>query len=80
MKKYKIKTDRGRYSFGKSEDYWRKYFQRKYKGCQNCGWNEEKCDVAHIKSRKKGGGYSKKNLFYLCPNCHRLYDKGKLKI
>jgi hypothetical protein len=80
LKKYNIKTDRGRYRKGNSEAYWRKYFQRKYKGCQHCGWDKDVCDVAHIKSRKKGGEYIEKNLLYLCPNCHRLYDKGKLKI
>jgi len=80
MRKYKIETNRARYTKGSCEDYWRRCFQRKYKGCQNCGWNKDICDVAHIKSRKNGGEYKESNLLYLCPNCHRLYDKGKLKI
>jgi hypothetical protein len=80
MRKYKIKTDRGRYSKGNSEDYWRKYMNKKYKKCKVCGWCEDVCDVAHKESRKRGGKYKEENLILLCPNCHRLYDKGKLKI
>ena len=43
-------------------------------------FDKDKCDVAHKKARKSGGKYTESNLLYLCPNCHRLYDKGKLKI
>jgi len=80
MKSYGIETNRGRYSIGSCEAYWRRYFQKKYSSCQNCGWDKDRCDVAHKKSRKLGGKYIESNLLYLCPNCHRLYDKGKLKI
>lgn len=80
MKFCGITTDRTRYSDGKSEGYWKRYMRKKHKGCQVCGWDKDVCDVAHIIPRKRNGCYKEENLLYLCPNCHRLFDKGKLKI
>lgn len=48
--------------------------------CQNCKWDEANCDVHHILPRSKGGTNEKSNLIILCPNCHRLMHKNKLKI
>lgn len=48
-------------------------------GCFNCGWNKSICDFHHIIPRRKGGSNNGNNLTYLCPNCHRLADRGKLR-
>jgi len=48
--------------------------------CITCGWNKDTCDVCHIVPRKKGGEDIIENILILCPNCHRLYDKGKLDL
>jgi len=79
IKKYGIPTDRSRYYTKHSEDYWRRYMNKKYNHtCQVCGWNKDICDVAHRIPRRKNGKYIEENLILLCPNCHRLFDKGKL--
>lgn len=47
--------------------------------CSNCNWNEEVCDIHHIKPKEFGGTDEHTNLSYLCPNCHRKAQKGLLK-
>lgn len=53
----------------------------KYSGkCKICGWKEGRCDIHHIVERKDGGTNDITNLVLLCPNHHRLWHEGKLKI
>lgn len=40
--------------------------------CVVCGWNETSCDVAHIDR----GIDELDNVVMLCPNHHRMYDRG----
>ncbi len=45
--------------------------------CAVCGWT--RClDAAHITPASKGGTMEESNLLPLCPNHHRLFDKGRL--
>lgn len=46
--------------------------------CAICGWDEALNDVAHIEARKHGGADTIENIVMLCPNHHRLYDRGKI--
>lgn len=46
--------------------------------CVRCQWNEEVCDVHHIKGRKIEDPHNHSNLTILCPNCHRLVENGKV--
>lgn len=54
-------------------------------GCTHCGWNHhvQVCHIKSINSFSKDTLVSevndKKNLILLCPNCHWLFDNGKLK-
>lgn len=48
--------------------------------CSRCNWNEDVCDIHHIKPRSEGGLDDHSNLCYLCPNCHRLAGNKKIKI
>lgn len=53
----------------------------KYEGkCAVCKWAEGRCDIHHIIERKDGGTNDISNLILLCPNHHRLWHEGKLKI
>lgn len=45
-------------------------------GCCLCGFIP--VDWAHIKASQNGGKSHKDNLAPLCPNHHRLYDRGQL--
>jgi hypothetical protein len=47
--------------------------------CSRCRWGEETGDIHHIIPKKKGGSDAHSNLSYLCPNCHRLADRGKIQ-
>lgn len=47
-------------------------------GCSICGWKESVCDIHHINGRKIENCNDHSNLCYLCPNCHRLADAGKI--
>ena len=47
--------------------------------CSRCEWNEEICDIHHIIGRKIKDCHNHNNLSYLCPNCHRLAQRGKIK-
>lgn len=46
------------------------------KKCVVCGWDKDNCDLHAI----DGGKVVVGNLVSLCPNCHRLLHKGKLKL
>lgn len=46
--------------------------------CAICGWNETPCDVCHIVARKDGGENIFENVVMLCPNHHRMFDRGLL--
>jgi len=46
------------------------------KVCLSCGWDKTTCDVHHIIPRKKGGTDAHTNITVVCPNCHRLLDRG----
>ena len=45
-------------------------------GCSFCGWNKCTGDIHHIVSRKNKGTDDHSNLSYLCPNCHRMAQRG----
>ncbi len=47
------------------------------KYCELCGYDRI-VEVAHITPVRKGGKYSFDNCLALCPNCHHLFDHGKL--
>lgn len=49
----------------------RKVFEDK---CALCGWEEAPCDIAHIDPT--GDYYDIENVLMLCPNHHRMYDRG----
>jgi hypothetical protein len=49
-------------------------------GCAFCSWNEAPCDVHHIVAIKDGGSDSFSNLIVLCPNHHRLADRGSITV
>jgi 5-methylcytosine-specific restriction endonuclease McrA len=63
----------------KSRDMWsisiRRYYGDK---CQVCGWNEDSCDVHHIVAKSKSGKNTLDNAVVLCPNCHRLANRGRI--
>lgn len=46
--------------------------------CSRCGWDEEVGDIHHIEGRKIADPHNHKRLSYLCPNCHRLAEAGKI--
>lgn len=46
------------------------------KNCMVCGWDKAPCDVRHIVPRAKGGLNSIPNVIVLCPNDHRMADRG----
>jgi len=54
-----------------------KVLRRLNLGCSRCGWKEEICDVHHIHGRKVPNADSHLNCTLLCPNCHRLADRGR---
>lgn len=62
---------------------WTKNSKRKFKdkikkiGCVICGFDRA-IDFAHIVSKKDGGKKDRFNTAILCPNHHRLYDRGLL--
>jgi predicted restriction endonuclease len=53
-------------------------------GCSNCGWSHhvQVCHIRAINSFPKDALVSEvndlSNLMLLCPNCHWLFDNGKL--
>lgn len=40
--------------------------------CEQCGWNEARCDVHHRQPKAKGGKHTIANGMVVCPNCHRI--------
>jgi len=53
--------------------------------CSLCGWSNGKgifggVEVAHIKAVKDGGQNNLENLVVLCPNCHKMFDRGMIPI
>jgi predicted restriction endonuclease len=44
--------------------------------CCICGWNESTVDMAHIISHVNGGSCWIDNIIPLCPNHHRVLDRG----
>ncbi len=47
-----------------------------YEMCCICGWSEATVDLAHVYSYENNGGSSFDNIVPLCPNHHRVYDRG----
>jgi HNH endonuclease len=47
-------------------------------GCQICGWNRDTVDACHLVPTRAGGALDTSNIVLLCPNHHRLLDRGKL--
>ena len=51
--------------------------------CFVCGWDKANCDRHRLNGnnhKSKINGYRRLNVVSLCPNCHRLVHRGKLKI
>lgn len=48
--------------------------------CAVCGWDEAPNDVCHIIARRDGGSDTLENVVMLCPNHHRLFDRGQIAI
>ncbi len=48
--------------------------------CSLCGWDKAECDRHRMKFGCDGGKYTLGNTISVCPNCHRLIHRGKLKI
>jgi predicted restriction endonuclease len=66
----------GRILYGKnSPSTFRKAIRAKFLDrCAVCGWDEAPCDVAHIVP----GVHEFENVVMLCPNHHRLFDRGQI--
>lgn len=47
-----------------------------YLCCCVCGWNESCVDLAHVYPFNKSGLYTFDNIVPLCPNHHRIHDRG----
>lgn len=45
--------------------------------CCICGFDRA-VDLAHIVPRRDGGKVEKDNIYILCPNHHRVFDRGLL--
>lgn len=56
-----------------------KILRRMNLACSHCGWDQDICDIHHIRGRKIPDADNHSNLTYICPNCHRLAHKGKIK-
>lgn len=55
----------------------KKYNLKKfYEKCCLCGWDEANVDLAHVVPHLEGGSCSYDNIVPLCPNHHRVYDRG----
>lgn len=48
--------------------------------CMICGKYDPKCHGHHVIMVSEGGPATKRNVITLCPQCHRDYHSGKLKI
>lgn len=48
--------------------------------CSVCGWDEELCDLHHIRGRGGKDPHNHNNLTNLCPNCHRLAQRGLIAV
>lgn len=49
-----------------------------YSKCLLCVWDRGSVDLAHKLLFAGGGDFTFDNILPLCPNCHRLNDKGGL--
>jgi len=60
----------------------RQYLLNLYNGsCQVCGQhNPSIMEISHIKSFSEGGEPSIENMLLMCPNDHRLFDRGSFSI
>jgi len=76
---------KGKQKFWRGEEYSssasfritiRNYLPKK---CEICGWDKTSNDVCHIIPLKEGGRNSIDNVIMLCPNHHRMLDKGPLQ-
>ena len=52
---------------------------KKYASCCICHWDRGTIDLAHKKPAVEGGQYAFDNIIPLCPNHHRLFDRGQLR-
>jgi len=48
--------------------------------CALCGWDLAPNDVCHVVARKNGGPNTVDNVVMLCPNHHRLFDRGAIPV
>lgn len=46
--------------------------------CFVCGWDQTSNDVCHLIPVKEGGKEEIENMILLCPNHHRIFDRGLL--
>ena len=47
--------------------------------CFICGWDEAPNDVCHLIPVKDGGKETIENMILLCPNHHRMLDRGLIQ-
>lgn len=47
-----------------------------YVMCCVCGWDATVIDLCHVYSFRDGGRCSVDNIAPLCPNHHRIFDRG----
>jgi predicted restriction endonuclease len=60
----------------------KRYLEKIYGGdrCLICGWNKTPNEVCHIIPAKVGGQTKVENLILLCPNHHKMYDRGLIPL
>ena len=68
----------------RNDEEFKRAVRARFQSCIICGYEKSNCDVAHIydfnKCRNNSDEcYDPENGLLLCPNHHRLFDKGYLK-
>ena len=50
--------------------------------CEHCGYSEflEVLEIAHITHGHESDKHTRKNVFLLCPTCHRCFDRGFIEV
>lgn len=76
LQRLKDRRKEGKDRYHKAEKVRRKFGSL---ACFVCGWKESSCDVHHVLPRRDGGSDDLSNLTILCPNHHRLADRGDLR-
>jgi len=75
-KRLKDRRRKGKDRYHRAEKVRRRFGEL---ACFVCGWEESSCDVHHVIPKRDGGSDDLSNLTILCPNHHRLADRGDLR-